>query len=196
MICRRASKCKPLLRFNPLNLAKIACFAKWVKGAECVPSDFLYKKRSMILTCIKLKDKGSIKITSKLEGLGRALLCGAIGWILTKFAYVTSISAPYAAPKENWSKKITEANFSSLVSDLLYTYLKKSTEKLWAKSILLENSIWGTYRDWLLMLSINKTQIWSLGSDRTVNRIGLRIGSDRTVFSRLVQKNYSEKSCF
>ena len=27
-------------------------------------------------------------------------------------------------------KKITEANFSNLVSDLLYTYLKKSTEKL------------------------------------------------------------------
>ena len=38
--------------------------------------------------------------------------------------------------KKIGQKKITEANFSNLVSDLLYTYLKKSTEKLWAKSIL------------------------------------------------------------
>ena len=36
MICRRVCKCEPLLRFNPLNLAKIVCFAKWVKGAKCV----------------------------------------------------------------------------------------------------------------------------------------------------------------
>ena len=36
MICRRVCKCEPLLRFNPLNLAKMACFAKWVKGAKCV----------------------------------------------------------------------------------------------------------------------------------------------------------------
>ena len=33
-------------------------------------------------------------------------------------------------------KKITEANFSNLVSYLLYAYQKKSTEKLLAKSIL------------------------------------------------------------
>ena len=32
MVCRRAGKCEPLLRFNPLNFAKIVCFAKWVKG--------------------------------------------------------------------------------------------------------------------------------------------------------------------
>ena len=39
-------------------------------------------------------------------------------------------SGSYAVPKENWSKKkFTEANFSKLVSYLLYTYLKKSTEK-------------------------------------------------------------------
>ena len=38
--------------------------------------------------------------------------------------------------KKIGQKKITEANFSNLVSDLLYTYLKKSTEKLRAKSIL------------------------------------------------------------
>ena len=42
-------------------------------------------------------------------------------------------------PKENsLKKKITEANFSNLVSYLLYSYQKKSTEKLLAKSILCE----------------------------------------------------------
>ena len=39
-------------------------------------------------------------------------------------------------PKKNSLKKITEANFSNLVSYLLYAYQKKSTEKLLAKSIL------------------------------------------------------------
>ena len=40
-------------------------------------------------------------------------------------------------PKKNsLKKKITEANFSNLVSYLLYAYQKKSTEKLLAKSIL------------------------------------------------------------
>ena len=61
MICRRASKCEPLLRFNPLNLAEIACFAKWVKGAKCVSSDFLNEKVSMIVTCIILKIKAQLK---------------------------------------------------------------------------------------------------------------------------------------
>ena len=61
MICRRASKCEPLLRFNPLNLAKILCFAKWVKGAKCVSSDFLNEKVLMILTCIILKIKAQLK---------------------------------------------------------------------------------------------------------------------------------------
>ena len=28
MVCRTVCKCEPLLRFNPLNLAKIVCFAK------------------------------------------------------------------------------------------------------------------------------------------------------------------------
>ena len=39
------------MRFNPLNLAKIVCFAKWVKGAKCVSSDLLNEKVLMILTC-------------------------------------------------------------------------------------------------------------------------------------------------
>ena len=78
MICRRVCKCEPLLRFNPLNLAKIVCFAKWVKGAVC----FLrFSKRKGVAgsDLYYFKDKGSIKITSKLEGLGRPLLSGAIG---------------------------------------------------------------------------------------------------------------------
>ena len=61
MICRRASKCEPLLRFKSLNLAKIACFGKRVKGAKCVSSDFLNEKVSMILTCIILKIKAQLK---------------------------------------------------------------------------------------------------------------------------------------
>ena len=62
MICRRVCKCEPLLRFNPLNLAKIVCFAKWpVKGVKCVSSDFLNEKVSLILTCIILNIKAQLK---------------------------------------------------------------------------------------------------------------------------------------
>ena len=73
---------------------------------------------------------GSNRITRKLEALECALLPGAIGLILLKFAHLTSTSGPYAVPKENWSKKVAKANFSKLVSYLLYTYLEESTEKL------------------------------------------------------------------
>ena len=48
------------MRFNPLNLAKIVCFAKWVKRAKCVSSDFLNEKVLMILTCIILKIKAQL----------------------------------------------------------------------------------------------------------------------------------------
>ena len=61
MICRRVCKCEPLFRFNPLNLAKIVCFAKWVKGANCVSSDFLNEKVLMIVTYIILKIKAQLK---------------------------------------------------------------------------------------------------------------------------------------
>ena len=54
MICRRVCKCEPLLRFNPLTLAKVVCFAK------CVSSDFLNEKVLMILTCIILKIKAQL----------------------------------------------------------------------------------------------------------------------------------------
>ena len=70
-------------------------------------------KKSLIVEQFQgnyLKDKGSIKITSD----------SFIDWILTKFAYFTRIPGPYAKPKENSSKKITEANFSNLVS---YCYI-------------------------------------------------------------------------
>ena len=61
MICRRVCKYEPLLRFNPLNLAKIVCFAKWVKGAKCVSSDFLNEKVLLVLTSIILKIKAQLK---------------------------------------------------------------------------------------------------------------------------------------
>ena len=48
------------MRFNPLNLAKIVCFDKWVKGAKCVSSDFLNEKVLMIVTCIILKIKAQL----------------------------------------------------------------------------------------------------------------------------------------
>ena len=61
MICRRVRKFEPLLRLNPLNLAKIVCFAKWVKGAKCDSSDFRNEKVLLILTCIILKAKAQLK---------------------------------------------------------------------------------------------------------------------------------------
>ena len=44
------------------------CFLRFSKRKSVADSDLYY-----------LKDKGSIKITSKLEALGRTLLSGAIG---------------------------------------------------------------------------------------------------------------------
>ena len=61
MICRNVCKCEPLLRFNPLNLGKIVCFAKGVKGAKCVSSDLLNEKVLLILTYIILKIKAQLK---------------------------------------------------------------------------------------------------------------------------------------
>ena len=61
MICRRVCNCEPLLRFNPLNLAKIVCFAKWVEGAKSVSSDFLNDEVLLILTCNILKIKAQLK---------------------------------------------------------------------------------------------------------------------------------------
>ena len=49
------------MRFNPQNLAKIVCFAEWVKGAKCISSDFLNEKVLVILTSIILKIKAQLK---------------------------------------------------------------------------------------------------------------------------------------
>ena len=76
------------------------CFLRFSKRKGVADSDPYY-----------FKDKGSIKITSKLEALGRTLLSGAIGWILAKFAYFTCISGPHVAPKENSLKKIYRSEF-------------------------------------------------------------------------------------
>ena len=137
MICRRASKCEPLLRFNPLNLAKIACFAKWVKGAKCMC--FLrFSKRIGVddSDLYYFKDKGSIKITSKLEDLGLTLLSGTIGSILTKFAYFTSISGPHVVPKENSLKKIYGSEFLQSSFIFVIYLLKEVYRKIRSKSIL------------------------------------------------------------
>ena len=76
------------------------CFLTFSKRNGVDDSDLYY-----------FKDKGSIKSTSKLEASGRTLLSGAIGRILTKFAYFTSISGPRVAPKENSLKKIYRREF-------------------------------------------------------------------------------------
>ena len=109
------------------------------KGLSVLLIDRLSKRKSINdYDLYYFKDKGSIKITRKLEALARTLSSGAIGWILTKFAYFASIAGPHVVPKENsLKKKIIEANFSKLIPYMLYTYWKKSTEKLWAKSILI-----------------------------------------------------------
>ena len=61
VIFRRVCKCEPLFRFNSMNLAKIVCFARWVKRAKCVSSDFLNEKVLMVLTYIILKTKVQLK---------------------------------------------------------------------------------------------------------------------------------------
>ena len=74
------------------------------------------------------KDKGSIKITNKLEALGRTPLSGTIGYILTKFAYFTSISGPHVVPKENSLKKFYRSEF--LQSSFIFViYLLKEVHR-------------------------------------------------------------------
>ena len=77
------------------------CFLRFSKRKGVGDSDLYY-----------FKDKGLIKTTSKLEALVRTLLSGAIGLILTTFAYFTSISCPYVVPKENSLKKKLQKRIS------------------------------------------------------------------------------------
>ena len=90
------------------------CFLRFSKRKGVADSDLYY-----------FKDKGSIKITSKLEALGRTLLSGAIGLILTKFAYFTSISDPHVAPKENSLKKNLQKRISPIFH-ICYILIKRS----------------------------------------------------------------------
>ena len=122
MICRRVCKCEPLLRFNPLKLAKIVCFAKWVKGAKCVSSDFLNEKVLMILTCIILK------IKAQLNQLVNWKLWVALFYPEQSVEFLQNLHISQASQVLVWRrkkirlKKFTEANFSNLVSYWLYTY--------------------------------------------------------------------------
>ena len=81
----------------------------------------------MILTCIILKIKAQLNQLVNWK-LWVALFYPEQSVEFDKIC--TSISGPRVAPKENSLKKFTEANFSNLVSYLLYTYEKKSTERL------------------------------------------------------------------
>ena len=116
------------------------CFLRFSKRKGVADYDLYY-----------FKDKGSMKITSKLEALGRTLLSGAIGWILTKFAYFTSISGPHVAPKENSLKKIYRSEFLQSGFIFVICLLKEVYRKNYERNPFCgQNSIWGSYRDWLL----------------------------------------------
>ena len=117
------------------------CFLRFSERKGVDDSDLYY-----------FKDKGSIKITSKLEALGRTLLSGAIGWILTKFAYFTSISGPHVAPKENSLKKIYGSEFLQSSFTFVIYLLKEVCRKIVRNPFCGQNSIWGYNRDWLLII--------------------------------------------
>ena len=90
----------------------------------------------MILTCIILKIKVQLKKLVNWK-LWDALFYSEQSVEFWQNSHISQASQVIMrCRKKIGQKKITEANFSNLVSDLLYTYLKKSTEKLWAKSIL------------------------------------------------------------
>ena len=127
MIYRRVCKCEPLLRFNPLNLAKIVCFAKWVKWAKCVSSHFLNEKVLMILTCFILK----IKAQLNQHQLVNWKLWVALFYSEQSVEFWQNLHISQASEVLMWrrkkirKKKLTEANSSNLLSYLLYTYFNK-----------------------------------------------------------------------
>ena len=80
------------------------CFLRFSKRKGVDDSDLYY-----------FKDKGSIKITSKLEALGRTLfdkIC----------IFHKHLRSSCGAKRKFVKKKFTEANFSNLVSYWLCTY--------------------------------------------------------------------------
>ena len=70
-----------------------------------------------------------------------------------KIRYVAS-SNPHAVPKKLPPKIFTEENFSNLVSYLYYTYWKQSMKKYERNLFCGPESIWRSYRDWLLNLNV------------------------------------------
>ena len=120
----------------------LVCFLRFSKRKGVDDSDLYY-----------FKDKGSIKITSKLEALGRTLLSGAIGWILTKFACFTSISGPHVVPKENSLKKNYRSEFFQSSFIFVMCLLKEVYRKRYERNLFCgQKSIWGSYRDRLLII--------------------------------------------
>ena len=88
------------------------CFLRFSKRKGVDDSDVYY-----------FKDKGSIKSTSKLEALGRTLSSGAIRLNFDKICiFHKHLRSSCGAERKFVKKKFAEANFSNLVSYLLYTY--------------------------------------------------------------------------
>ena len=123
------------------------CFLRFSKRKGVTDSDLYY-----------FKDKGSIKSTSKLEALGRTLLSGAIGWILTKFAYFASISGPHVAPKENLFKKIYRSEF--LQSSFIFVYF-----------ILIKISIIPPRISWRLFITVKRIKKCFIHYPNTLNLV-------------------------
>ena len=94
----------------------------WVKGAKCVSSDFLNEKVLMILTCIILKTK------AQFNQLVNWKLWVALFYREQSVEFWQNLHISQASQVLVWrrkkirEKKFTEANFSNLVSYLLYTY--------------------------------------------------------------------------
>ena len=133
MICRRVCKCEPLFRFNPLNLAKIVCFAKWVKGAKCVSSDFLNEKVLMILTCIILKIKAQLNQLVNWKLLSHSFIeSNRLNFdkicIFHKH-FRSSCSAERKFVKKNLQKRISPIEFH-----ICYILIKRSLQKSYERS--------------------------------------------------------------
>ena len=101
------------------------CFLRFSKRKDVDDCDLYY-----------FKDKGSIKITSKFEALVRTPFFWSNRLNFDKICIIHKHLRSSFGAERKFLKKFTEANFSNLVSYLLYAYQKKSTEKLLAKSIL------------------------------------------------------------
>ena len=142
MICRRVCKCEPLLRFNPLNLVKIVCFAKWVKGAK-------YFSSYLILTCIILTIKAQLNQLVNWKLWVALFYPEQSGWILTKFAYFTSISGPRVAPKENSLKKFYRSEFVQSSFIFVIYFLKEAYRKIMSEIYFVGKTRFEDLRDWL-----------------------------------------------